>query len=400
MQTPEQKLVQLQDAFRATKQPLRDARELTNEVYVSKEIQALEKERIFLRSWLCVAHEDELGKPGDYRTFTLMDEPFVVTRNGKGEIRAFLNMCLHRGTPVAAGNGNARRFTCPYHAWTYDLDGALVAAPHMERCSTNVKRLAIRPLRVAIWRGWVFVNLDPSAPPFEDYIEQFGDKFWWFDTAKGKFIDRVTLKMNCNWKLGIENIIDLYHGPVVHGASFGAFFKIGDDFDPWDLLPNGAWIMQQQARPHSKTGNQLFDALPWLEGREGYDADWSVKGGLFPFHNLSMRYDSVRMWVVWPTSIDTCEFNMYTVLAPTSISRKGFASDYQAYKDFIINAVADEDGAMVASLQNAVKSQLYSPGPMSHLEAGVHHVMSHYVDVLTGAVDPVAVPKRAQGSEP
>ena len=109
--------------------PLGKARHAPGYLYGSPEIFAIEKEKIFLREWLCMARAEEIAVRGDYMTFRVMGEPLIVTRNNQDEVRAFANVCAHRGVEVASGAGNTQEFSCPYHRWLYDLDGKLVAHP-------------------------------------------------------------------------------------------------------------------------------------------------------------------------------------------------------------------------------------------------------------------------------
>ena len=112
----------------ATRAPLQRARHLPGYMYTSEEIYALEKQKIFLQDWLCIGRAEEVADPGDYMTFRLMNEPFIVARASDGTINAFANRCAHRGLVVAKGDGNANGFTCSYHGWSYDLEGKLRGA--------------------------------------------------------------------------------------------------------------------------------------------------------------------------------------------------------------------------------------------------------------------------------
>ena len=144
-----------------TRQPLHSARHLPGYVYTSPEILALEKEKIFMRDWLCMGRVEEIENPGDYMTFRVLGEPLIIARNEKGEINAFANVCRHRGVEVASGSGNLKEFSCPYHGWTYDLEGRLVGAPYMKEAEGfDPKSCRLSPLKCDTWAGWIFVNFD------------------------------------------------------------------------------------------------------------------------------------------------------------------------------------------------------------------------------------------------
>lgn len=144
MQTAEHQLHDLRPKFKNTQQKLLTARHLPGEVYSSPEIYALEKEKIFMKYWLSVGRAEELPNVGDYFTFKVMNESIVVSRPTPDKIVAYMNQCLHRGVEVAEGSGNAKEFSCPYHAWLYDVGGNLVLAPGMKASEVDRSRQAAR----------------------------------------------------------------------------------------------------------------------------------------------------------------------------------------------------------------------------------------------------------------
>lgn len=374
------RFAELQEQFEKTRQPLATARQLPGEVYSSPEIAALEKEKIFLDTWLCVGRTEEIPNPGDYMTAEIAGEPFVIARDRDGEVSAFMNMCLHRGVPVAAGRGNAKDFSCPYHGWLYDLKGRLVAAPKMEKSGVDTANWHMRALQSAAWRGWIFISFNPNPVPFAEFIAACDRDLWWFKTDQCRLAKKEVLEIDCNWKLLVENIIDIYHVPVLHRGSFGGFMKIDRDKSPFKLLPRGGWIYEQESKPHSKGGRQLFPTLPWLEGM---GSATSFKAGIFPNLNLSLRYDSIRMWQLWPVSATKSLMYMYTLFADSAFEQPDYEKNYAEYKEFILRAITDEDGPMVVKLQQAVGSPFYQPGPIAPLEEAVHHLMKEYLDAMT-----------------
>ena len=141
------------------RQPLPQATAMPKDMYVSAEILALEHQRIFESGWLCAGRTDELPDIGDYMTFEHGSQPVIVMRGSDGQITARANVCRHRMMRLVDGRGNARRFTCPYHAWTYDLDGRLVSAPFMDRTDCFEKpALGLRPVRCEIYQGWIYLS--------------------------------------------------------------------------------------------------------------------------------------------------------------------------------------------------------------------------------------------------
>ncbi|HEX3065647.1 MAG TPA: Rieske (2Fe-2S) protein, partial [Dongiaceae bacterium] len=141
---------------------------LPREAYTSPELHALEVKTIFEKSWLCVGRAEYVPNAGDYYTIDVIGEPVIIVRGKDGEVRALNAACRHRAMPVAQGKGNTGRFTCPYHAWTYALDGRLIGAPHMEQSQVfNKEACRLPSYRLESWMGFLFVNLDDDAAPLQ-----------------------------------------------------------------------------------------------------------------------------------------------------------------------------------------------------------------------------------------
>ena len=140
-------------------------RSMTPSFYTDPRVLAAEERAVFLSSWLCLGREDEISEPGAYLTREVLGEPLILTRSSKTRIRALSNVCRHRGSRLVDGQGTTKRFTCPYHAWTYGLDGRLVRAPLIEGDLTDCN---LPEFPVETWMGWIFVNLDGTARPLSE----------------------------------------------------------------------------------------------------------------------------------------------------------------------------------------------------------------------------------------
>jgi phenylpropionate dioxygenase-like ring-hydroxylating dioxygenase large terminal subunit len=182
-----------------------------------------ELERIFYKTWIWVAHESELRNPGDFRTTTIGRQPVIVVRDTAGTVRVLENRCRHRGATVCEQHqGNARGFTCPYHSWSYTLEGKLRALPYREGYDGVVEKgeLPLRNLRVGIYHGLIFASFNQEVEPLEDFLG--GAKPWidlFMKQGAGfpiKANGEHKFKFKGNWKIQLENTTDLYHFPVVH----------------------------------------------------------------------------------------------------------------------------------------------------------------------------------------
>jgi len=206
-----------------------EARAMPPAVYTSEAFLAAELEQVFAKEWLCLGRASALAEPGDYAAWEIAGQPVAVVRDRDGTLNALSNVCLHRMSTLLHGRGRTRAIVCPYHAWTYNLDGTLRGAPAMTKNEAfDRKDYCLPRLRCEEWLGWVFVSLNPDAPPvaerlaeaeglvadfaMETYVETFFESHVW-DT---------------NWKVLAENFMESYHLPVCHAGTIGGLSKLDE----------------------------------------------------------------------------------------------------------------------------------------------------------------------------
>jgi phenylpropionate dioxygenase-like ring-hydroxylating dioxygenase large terminal subunit len=215
------------------------ARVLPNEAYISRAFFDFEREAVFMRSWLCVGREQQIVKPGDYIAITLLDEPLIIVRGNDGDVHAMSALCRHRGHVLVENcTGNAKRFACPYHRWTYTIEGELVGAPRMSD-AVKLRKLreesALPSLRVEVWHGFIFINFDKDATPLAPTLVKLEPYLQGYDldamvTLPPSF---TTEPMPWNWKMLLENYIEPYHTEYVHPIIHDFAPSTGVEFDPW-----------------------------------------------------------------------------------------------------------------------------------------------------------------------
>jgi phenylpropionate dioxygenase-like ring-hydroxylating dioxygenase large terminal subunit len=191
---------------------------LPAELYTSDEFLRFEYESLFAHEWLCVGRESRIPNPGDWFTVTIAEEPLIVVRDKDGTVNCVSAVCRHRAMAVCEGSGNSTTFKCPYHHWTYALDGRLLGAPAMERTDGFDKKDNPLPaLEVELWKGFVFVSMDPEAQPLAPTLASYEPYLANYDLDDAVCPGTFTLTdLPWNWKVMFENFNDGYHANRLH----------------------------------------------------------------------------------------------------------------------------------------------------------------------------------------
>ncbi|MGH3066366.1 MAG: aromatic ring-hydroxylating oxygenase subunit alpha, partial [Gaiellaceae bacterium] len=199
--------------------------------YTDPAVLALERERIFRRSWQYVGRQDEVAEGGSFAATRVGDVPVVLVRDEEGALRAFLNVCRHRGSLVCEGSGQRATLQCPYHAWTYGLDGRLVAAPRFAReGGTDYPDLGLVQLQLDTWGPLVFVNPDAESEPLGEFLGDLPERVAaaGIDLDSLRFLQRAESELEANWKISAENFLECYHCAVAH-PGFSAVMDVSPD---------------------------------------------------------------------------------------------------------------------------------------------------------------------------
>lgn len=217
----------------STAVPFERARAMPTEVYSSPDFVEAELEHIFSKDWYCVGRADALSAAGDYVSAELAGQPIAVLRDREGTLRAMSNVCLHRMSTLLHGRGNTNTIVCPYHAWTYNLDGNLRGAPAMTQnegfCKDQYK---LPQVRCEEWLGWVFVCLDAGAAPVADQLSEVAEMISGYDMANYSESFYEEQVWDTNWKVLAENFMESYHLPVCHAGTIGGLSKLEDMICP------------------------------------------------------------------------------------------------------------------------------------------------------------------------
>ena len=192
---------------------------LRKEAYVDPRWHRVDLREIIAKTWQWVCHVEKLRAPGSFVAIEIAEQPIAVVRDREGTLRAFYNVCKHRAHELLSGEGNTTRIMCPYHAWTYRLDGQLVRAPHTETLEAfDEKEICLDQVQIEEFCGFVYVNLDPKAPSLASQTGDLGTELrhWAPDIDKLTFGHRLTYDIKSNWKNVVDNFLECYHCPTAH----------------------------------------------------------------------------------------------------------------------------------------------------------------------------------------
>jgi len=196
--------------------PIEQAETIPSSWYTEQAVYEFELNNLFNTSWQIVGHTDQLKKSGDYFLFELPGNPIIVIKD-ENDIRAFYNVCRHRGGPLAFEAGNTKLFQCKYHGWTYKLDGTLHKQPNFSGVEHfNKDYFCLTPVNITVWDGLIFVALDKPVIKLSEVLSGIKERITPIDVNKYKFYKRIKYKINCNWKVYVDNYLEAYHLPFVH----------------------------------------------------------------------------------------------------------------------------------------------------------------------------------------
>jgi len=363
--TPANKLLQLLSDNANV--PFEKAQCLPPAIYHSPEILDLETDRIFRHEWLCLGRAAEMPKAGDFISRDIIDSPVFAIRQKDGSIKAFINVCLHRSACLLAGDGHVSRISCPYHSWTYDLDGQLIGAPFMqETAGFEVKNYSLNELACDVWEGFVYLSLGTKPVSIEKRLSELTSLISGFRMADYVPVFSAEETWNTNWKCLVENFMDVYHLHRVHRNSFS---KYGSSADQTTLFPGGEAFayhyVQDEEGPRSV---QAHPENTWLQGPDRLRT-WLIN--IFPSHTIQLQPDMLWYLSILPDGLSKTRIRW-------AVSIPGEILDNAKIKQAHINEVMEflhqvnsEDRPIVENVFQATRSPHAVRGPLSYLERNV-----------------------------
>jgi len=360
---------QAKHAFRKTARTQSPgAKSLPQKYFVSADIFAQEQAGIFAKEWLLVGHQSQIPDAGDYIVQQVIGESLIVIRDKSRQIHGFFNVCRHRGTRLkeqACGHGMT--IQCPYHAWTYGLDGRLVGAPHMEDVPGFEKAdYPLHRVNLGVWEGFIFVNLrDASAERGGYSLER------WFAPLKGKFshwnmsilqpAKRIEYDVRANWKLMFENYSECYHCPGVHPQlqKVSPYDSAENDLREGPFL--GGFMKINPGKSLTMSGNACAAFVGKIENLQQV-----FYYSIFPNMLLSLHPEYVMVHQLWPQSPERTLIVCDWLFHPDAFNRADFKPD-DAIEFW--NMTNTQDWHVCELSQQGITSRAYEPGPYSSRES-------------------------------
>jgi len=353
--------------FKTSETYRQGARTLPGRYYTSPEIFAEEVERIFARRWVCVGRAAELSEPGDYFLADVAGESVIMLRDQGGTLRAHYNVCRHRGTRLCEERRGrlSETIQCPYHAWTYTLDGQLIGAPHMSEVEGFQKRdYPLRSPAFAEWEGFLMINLAPDAEPFAQAFAPLVGRFARFNIANLCSARRIDYDVRANWKLIFQNYSECLHCPVIHPelAKLAPYTSGENDLVDGPFL-GGYMTITREGGSLSLSGRACGVPLGELPAA---DLNRAYFYTIFPNLLLSLHPDYVMFHTLWPDGPARTRISCEWLFHRDSLSRPELdPEDGVRFWDMTNR----QDWHICEQSQAGVSSRAYVPGPYSPRES-------------------------------
>jgi phenylpropionate dioxygenase-like ring-hydroxylating dioxygenase large terminal subunit len=362
MNSVSRKMTAAEELLESVSVPFEKAHAMPKSVYTSEEFLKHEIEDVFGQEWFCVGRASTLDKPGDYRTLELAGQPIMVIRGKDGELKAQSNVCLHRMSTLLDGSGNTKSIVCPYHAWTYGIDGNLRGAPAMTLNEGFCKEHYRLPqVRCEVWLGWIMISLNPDAPStaehfgevealiedfgMEDYVETFYETHNW----------------NTNWKVLAENFMESYHLPVCHAGTIGGLSKLEEmDCPPGLATFNYHWILKDESL-------KIAIAHPNNTRLKGDRRRTTGLLAIYPSLLITLTPGYFWYLSLHPNGVGKVDIQFGGGMSPDFINDPDAQEHFKQMKT-LLDEVQVEDQGCTEKVYKGLCSDFAKPGHLSHLE--------------------------------
>ena len=390
------------EAIAAVRRPIEKARGLPASAYTSEEFFRLEQRKYFARTWMGVAYTCDIPDPGDAMPITVAGLPIILVRTGRGDVKAFHNVCRHRAAMVLTEPcKKAKQLQCPYHAWSWDLEGKLRGAPYFDGSKSgltegylNKESLGLISVPCAVWHHWIFVNLDGNAPPVEEHMQPLTDLMNGADLGATQIVERVDWEFQANWKMSNDNWENYHH----MWAHYPIYTKVTDDLNmktrkPWSVSTQQGAVMSlkrdsKKAPPYPKRESNL-PMIPFPDGAERVTAPNLV----LPNVEITVVRDNIGSVIIEPLAPDRSVARMAFFFVGDAATDPEYADGRKLNFDRWLgesrtpdarDGLRNQDMRIWESQQIARRSPAADEVVFSPVwEENVHYFQNHLLDYLT-----------------
>jgi Rieske 2Fe-2S family protein len=378
-----------QSAVEAALAPFGESVTLPAEAYTTDDVFAFEQERFFTHGWVCAGRVDGLVGTNQARAIQLGNEPILLMRDGEGDLRGFYNTCRHRAHELLPiGDAvDMRVLKCPYHSWTYSLEGALKGAPSLTRSPDFAKEdYPLIEVEAETWQGFLFIDPSGEAGPLAEHLGNLDEVLAPWQLATLRTAARHDYEIAANWKLVVENYHECYHCSSIHPA----LCKVTPPNSGVDVIPTGLWCggdmtLMDHAATMSFDGVSQGTTIPGLDGELRRKVMYA---GLIPNLLISAHPDYVMTHRLIPLSAGRSRIECEWLFPPEAFDKDGFDPAYAV--DFW-DVTNREDWAACEAVQRGVVSRGYRPGPLSPWESTLHQFYQMVGSAYLGR--PLAAPQ-------
>jgi Rieske 2Fe-2S family protein len=337
--------------------------------YTDPEVFSEEMQRFFFDSWVCAGRDDVIPNAGDYFLREHVGESIIIVRDSTRSVRAFYNVCRHRGTRICtATTGNfSGRIQCPYHGWTYGLDGHLVGAPHMDESDFCREDYPLREIELERWDGHIFLHFGAKPSALADHLGNLPAKFAAWKMHELRLRERIVYEVKANWKLLLLNYNECLHCPLLHPMLNRLTDYLGADNEaPAPTYVGGAMGFRGGVETMSVDGKRRRDYLPGLSEEERKAVFYYT---VYPNLLLSLHPDYMLIHTIWPQAVDRTKIICEWYFHPNELEKpEPHTDDAVQFWD----TTNREDWNIVELSHAGIQSRGYTPGPYSKREALLH----------------------------
>ena len=346
--------------------------------FTSPAIYRQEVSTVFFKEWICVGRTEQLSEPSDFLTLELAGEPVVITRDENGDLHALSAICRHKSAIVASGSGNCRVFSCPYHGWTYSLDGKLLAARGMDSTINFDKDTWSLPsFQLEVWAGFIFINFDPNCEPLGPRLVELTVRLKNYGVHDMQVAQSEDYPIECNWKVWVDNGTEAYHVDMVHQESAlpdypSAIWRAEAPHGHYEILK----VTPTVATTETATGAA---PVPMIDGLTKEERDQFLIVFIYPNLIINLMSMAMIFGVVMPQGPTRCRLMGGRCFPPATMRSPQFASGSETlYANW--EKLRREDITMVAPAQRGYHSTMAGRGRYSEQEPLPHRLHNYVID--------------------